>query len=361
MAAAVDAAEGQKALEAKIREVEKQLKGATGDKEVALQQRLTALEQRLAAQEQQKLLLMQQQSAAAAAAGGHVPLSLELLREPLLEMVGELRVTNTYLRNSACWQFKYTSSQATQHRDPNFKQALIEAYGCKDPQQPDTLFCMGLGKFVPKQLVCGAHLFKYSWRNEVAQVLGFTNINDPANGLLLIKPLEEAFDNGYMCITWEGRQGDDRAQGEYQMLWLGPPELLMHDTKSYPWKSNGKLPSETQTQLRMLTNGAGHPLRFIDLHRKVLTFRTSARPFRRCLVFQARFAAKQALAEGRFNEQQLAEMAPYLVAVSPQASNIEMYWQRMPDEGPDLPPGSAPVEDLVYDQAPESFSDAEDE
>ena len=64
MAAAVDAAEGQKALEAKIREVEKQLQGATGDKEVALQQRLAALEQRLAAQEQQKLLLMQQQSGA---------------------------------------------------------------------------------------------------------------------------------------------------------------------------------------------------------------------------------------------------------------------------------------------------------
>ena len=68
----------------------------------------------------------------------------------------------------------------------------------------------------------------------------------------------------------------------------------------------------------------GHPLRFIDLHSKVLTFRTSTRPFRRCLVFQARFAAKQALAEGRFNEQQLAKMAPYLVAVSPQASNIEV-------------------------------------
>ena len=65
--------------------------------------------------------------------------------------------------------------------------ATMQAYGCKDPQQPDTLFCMGLGKFVPKELVCGAHLFKYSWRNEVAQVLGFTNINDPANGLLLIK------------------------------------------------------------------------------------------------------------------------------------------------------------------------------
>ena len=71
-----------------------------------------------------------------------------------------------------------------------------------------------------------------------------------------------------------------------------------------------------------LENGAGDPLRFMDFHRKVLTFRTSARPFRRCLVFQARFAAKQARCEGRFNEQQLAEMVPYLAAVSPQASNI---------------------------------------
>lgn len=73
----------------------------------------------------------------------------------------------------------------------------------------------------------------------------------PHRVLPLRRPLEEAFDNGYMCITWEGRQGNGRAQGEYRMLWLGPPELLMQDTKSYPWKSNDKLPSEAQAQLRM--------------------------------------------------------------------------------------------------------------
>jgi hypothetical protein len=69
--------------------------------------------------------------------------------------------------------------------------------------------------------------------------------------LLARRPLEEAFDNGYMCITWEGRHGDDRVQGEYRMFWLGPPELPMHDTKSYPWKSNDKLSSEAQAELRM--------------------------------------------------------------------------------------------------------------
>ena len=57
MAAAVDAAEERKALDAKITAVEKELTGATGDEKVALQQRLTALEQ-------QKLVLMQQQSGA---------------------------------------------------------------------------------------------------------------------------------------------------------------------------------------------------------------------------------------------------------------------------------------------------------
>jgi hypothetical protein len=57
MAAAVDAAEERKALDAKIAIVEKELQGASGDEKVALQQRLTALEQ-------QKLLLMQQQSGA---------------------------------------------------------------------------------------------------------------------------------------------------------------------------------------------------------------------------------------------------------------------------------------------------------
>jgi len=52
-------------IQADIGEAKQQLQGATGDKEVALQQRLAALEQ-------QKLLLMQQQSAAAGGAGGEL-------------------------------------------------------------------------------------------------------------------------------------------------------------------------------------------------------------------------------------------------------------------------------------------------
>jgi hypothetical protein len=59
MAAAAEQSIQQSIAEAKadIREAKEQLRGATGDKEVAIQQRLATLEQ-------QKLLLMQQQSGA---------------------------------------------------------------------------------------------------------------------------------------------------------------------------------------------------------------------------------------------------------------------------------------------------------
>lgn len=40
---------------------------------------------------------------------------------------------------------------------------------------------------------------------------------------------------------------------------------------------------------------------------------------------------------------------------------LQLYWQRMPDDGPDPLPDPGPVEDMVYDYAPESPSDAEDE
>jgi hypothetical protein len=63
MAAAVDAEE-RRALDAKIREVEKELTGANGVEKVALLQLLAALQQ-------QKLLLMQQQSGASGWAHTH--------------------------------------------------------------------------------------------------------------------------------------------------------------------------------------------------------------------------------------------------------------------------------------------------
>jgi hypothetical protein len=46
---------------------------------------------------------------------------------------------------------------------------------------------MLLGGLFPSNAVCGGHLFKYEWREDVLATLGFKNINDPRNGLLLLK------------------------------------------------------------------------------------------------------------------------------------------------------------------------------
>jgi len=69
--------------------------------------------------------------------------------------------------------------------------------------------------------------------------------------LILCRPVEEAFDNGYLSITWDGRRGESRSQADYLMHWLGDPDLLVQDMPHYPWKASAeKLPNEVQMALR---------------------------------------------------------------------------------------------------------------
>ncbi|PNH09061.1 hypothetical protein TSOC_004373, partial [Tetrabaena socialis] len=104
---------------------------------------------------------------------------------------------------------------------------------------------MLLGEYCPYRLVCGAHLFKYAWRSYVSDVLGFDNINDVKNGLLLLKPLEEAFDAGYLIF--------ERKDGQFVAHWLGGvhyDNLEILDLARYPWKSNDKMMMEEQSTFR---------------------------------------------------------------------------------------------------------------
>jgi hypothetical protein len=47
--------------------------------------------------------------------------------------------------------------------------------------------CMVLDVSLPTGYVVGLHLFKFKWHMAVQEVLGFRNVNDPRNGLLLAK------------------------------------------------------------------------------------------------------------------------------------------------------------------------------
>lgn len=65
-----------------------------------------------------------------------------------------------------------------------------QVYQCTEPEpsaEPKKLRFMLLDRFLPSNVVCGSHLFKYSWHEDVSNTLGFTNINDTRNGLLLFK------------------------------------------------------------------------------------------------------------------------------------------------------------------------------
>lgn len=69
--------------------------------------------------------------------------------------------------------------------------------------------------------------------------------------LLLHRPVEEAFANAYLSITWEGSPGQDRNEGVFKMVWLGDEKLEIHNCAQYPWKSNDKQMSPSaQTALR---------------------------------------------------------------------------------------------------------------
>jgi len=46
---------------------------------------------------------------------------------------------------------------------------------------------MVLDVSLPTGYVVGLHLFKFKWHMAVQEVLGFRNVNDPRNGLLLAK------------------------------------------------------------------------------------------------------------------------------------------------------------------------------
>jgi hypothetical protein len=100
-------------------------------------------------------------------------------------------------------KFMYTNDKATKkERGFEFKKQLIEYYyGFEKPVA--NVKCMFSGISLPVEVVIGSHLFKSCWSDHCKARLGFENINDPRNGLLLFKPFEYAFDNSHICFLFD--------------------------------------------------------------------------------------------------------------------------------------------------------------
>jgi hypothetical protein len=67
-------------------------------------------------------------------------------------------------------------------------QAYQQSSYDEDGNKPcKTCKCMVLDVSLPTGYVTGSHLFKFKWHMAVQEVLGFSNINDTRNGILLAK------------------------------------------------------------------------------------------------------------------------------------------------------------------------------
>ncbi|DBB01760.1 TPA: hypothetical protein ACH3X1_000378 [Trebouxia sp. C0004] len=183
----------------------------------------------------------------------------------------------------------------------------------EDEDKPrKTCKCMLLDVTLPTSYVTGSHLFKFKWHMAVQEVLGFSCINDTRNGLLLAKPIEEAFDAGFLCFIL-GEDGEHRVH----LLDARLCNVKLTDMKAYPWlKPPGqeKMAKESKQQDLMkdvtqaLKESFGDIPTFEALQGKQLQFEGDQRPFKRCLAFQASQSRHSALSQGRISPSAIPEV-----------------------------------------------------
>jgi hypothetical protein len=100
-------------------------------------------------------------------------------------------------------RYYYTNDKATKaEKGDQFKKQLIQYY-FNVHYAIHHVPCMFAQLELPYQVIVGAHLFKSCWAKDCEARLGFEDINNPRNGLLLFKPFEYAFDNSHICFEFD--------------------------------------------------------------------------------------------------------------------------------------------------------------
>eukprot|EP00128_Syssomonas_multiformis_P001146 Colp12_sorted_trinity150504_noHs@13315 len=95
----------------------------------------------------------------------------------------------------------WTPSKRTRSQQVAFKQSVIQFYR---PKSRGNLNCMILNKCYPRDTVVAVHIWKKCTDGKGLRSFGLseTDVDDPRNGLLLVKPIEEAFDNKQLCFIY---------------------------------------------------------------------------------------------------------------------------------------------------------------
>ncbi|DBB00070.1 TPA: hypothetical protein ACH3X1_013926 [Trebouxia sp. C0004] len=179
--------------------------------------------------------------------------------------------------------FRYSESKISKSTNRKLKGRLKAAYG-KTVQ--GKLVCMLTSEALPSKTVIAAHLYKSSWAVFVELALGFSDIDDVRNGLLLWKPIEHAFDTAQMCFTYDTHSNSFVAR-------VLNSALLTEKLSSYGQRVMGASWA-APSSARAMT------LTFADIDKEALSFPLGCevRPYRRVLCYQARLAQREAAKQG---------------------------------------------------------------
>jgi len=96
-----------------------------------------------------------------------------------------------------CWH----SNARTRVESTTFKDALIEFYHCA--ADDGRVKCMATGRDYPRHEVRASHIMKRSTNGDTLALFGLpVHLDHPRNGMLLLEPIEQAFDRKDVCILY---------------------------------------------------------------------------------------------------------------------------------------------------------------
>lgn len=147
------------------------------------------------------------------------------------------------------------------------------------------LRCSLLNQVLPRGNVIAAHLAKRSWHGFVKPLLGFVDVDDVRNGLLLHKSIEWAFDTSRLAFVW------DAAREALVAHVLDPsilPVLLSKKAEELLRSPPTGRYTPDDAVLAGRTFGSVDGLALVARHA----------PFRRCLCMHAHLAREEAVHRG---------------------------------------------------------------
>jgi HNH endonuclease len=182
------------------------------------------------------------------------------------------------------------ASSTLSSRKQDFKEELCEQYDCKRNINGNTwVRCLLLDIPFPQGMVTAAHLFRRSNEYIASMLMHIDNIDDPRNGMLLFKPLEEAFNHLQISFL-----SQDAGRSFYLKLF----DEGIRNTKLLDFMKDPNQRAAVEDAVDRMGCAFDKDTTFGKVDGRFVKFGNLFRPYNRCLNLQARIAYIKAVKKG---------------------------------------------------------------